>query len=86
MKPLSSDTSVNAQRKQFELIRRLPAWKRLALAFELTDATRQMVLADIAHHFPDANSEEVRRRFIARVLPRQFVISAYGFDPKEPGY
>ncbi len=67
-------------------MRGLPAWKRLKLAFELTEATRQMVLADIAHHFPEATDEEVRRRFIARVLPRQHVISAYGFDPKQEGY
>lgn len=65
---------------------RLPAWERLALAFELTDATRQLVLADTAHQFPEATDEEVRRRFISRVLPRQHVISAYGFDPKQEGY
>jgi len=56
------------------------------LAFELTEATRQMVLADIIHHFPDATDEDVRRRFIARVLPREQVIRAYGFDPKLEGY
>ncbi|HWN07891.1 MAG TPA: hypothetical protein VNO50_01155 [Pyrinomonadaceae bacterium] len=86
MKPLSLDTTVTAQQMQFELMRRLPGWKRLALAFELTEATRQMVLADIIHRFPQATDEDVRRRFIARVLPREQVISAYGFDPKLEGY
>lgn len=70
----------------FALMRRLPGWKRLALAFELTEATRQLVLADILYHFPKATEEEVRKRFIARVLPRADVISAYGFDPKQEGY
>lgn len=86
MKSLSSDTTDKAQRKHFELIRRLPDWKRLALAFELTDAARQLVLSDIISQFPNATADEVRRRFIARVLSREDVIRAYGFDPKQEGY
>jgi hypothetical protein len=86
MKPLSPDTTREAQQMHFELMRRLPGWKRLTLAFELTRATRQLVLADICHHFPGAGEEEIRRRFIARVLPREDVIRAYGFDPKQEGY
>ncbi len=86
MKPLSIDTAAEAQQIQFKLMRRLPGWKRLALAFELTEATRQLVLADIVHHFPQATEQDVRRRFIARVLPREQVIKAYGFDPKIEGY
>lgn len=86
MKPLSADTSPEAQQMHFQLMRRLPGWKRLALAFELTQATRQLVLADIRHRFAEASDEEIRRRFIARVLPREDVIRVYGFDPKQEGY
>lgn len=86
MKPLSPDTTPKAQRMHFELIRQLPGWKRLTLAFELTQATRQLVLADIRHRFAEASEEEIRRRFIARVLPREDVIRVYGFDPKQEGY
>ena len=86
MKPVSPDTSPEAQRMHFQLMRRLPGWKRLTLAFELTQATRQLVLADIHHRFAEASDEEIRRRFIARVLPREDVIRAYGFDPKQEGY
>lgn len=86
MKPLSPDTTPEAQQKHFELMRRLPDWKRLALAFELTQTARQLVMADICHHFKGASQEEIRRRFIARVLPREDVIRAYGFDPKQEGF
>jgi hypothetical protein len=86
MKPLSSDTTPDAQRMLFERMRQLPGWKRLALAFELTQATRQLVLSDIRHRFAGAGDEEIRRRFIARVLPREDVIRAYGFDPRQEGY
>jgi hypothetical protein len=86
MKPLSLDTTPDAQRIQFALMRRVPGWKRLTLAFELTHATRQLVLADIRHRFPGASDEEIRRRFIARVLSPEDVLHAYGFDPKQEGY
>jgi hypothetical protein len=86
MKPLSPDTTHEAQQMHFELMRRLPGWRRLTLALELTQATRDLVLADIRHRFSGASDEEVRRRFIARVLPREDVIRAYGFDPKQEGY
>jgi hypothetical protein len=86
MKPLSVDTTPDAQRMHYELMGRLPAWKRLALAFELTQATRKLILVNLRHRFPKASEEEIRRRFIARVLPREDVIRAYGFDPIAEGY
>ena len=86
MKPLSRDTTPEAQRKHYELMRKLSPEKRLSLALALTDATRQMVLADLKHRFPQADDIEIRNRFIARVLPRQDVIRAYGFDPKVEGF
>ena len=86
MKPLSPDTTPQVQQKHYELMRKLSLEEKLSLAFALTDAARQMVLADLRHRFPDASEEEIRRRFIARVLPRHDVIRAYGFDPKAEGF
>ena len=86
MKPLSPDTTPEAQAKHYELMRRLSPEQKLSLAFALTDATRQLILADLHHRFPQADEEEIRRRFIARVLPRKDVIRAYGFDPKAEGF
>jgi hypothetical protein len=86
MKALSADTTPEAQRKHYELMRRLTPTKRLALAFELTNATRQLIVSDLHHRFPDAGAEEIKRRFIARVLPREDVIRVYAFDPQEEGY
>jgi hypothetical protein len=86
MKALSADTTPEAQRKHYELMRRLTPTKRLALALELTHATRQLIISDLHHRFPDAGDEEIKRRFIARVLPREDVIRVYAFDPQEEGY
>jgi hypothetical protein len=86
MKPLSPDTTPEVQRKHFELMRKLSPEKRLSMAFALTDATRNLILADLQHRFPQADDDEIKRRFISRVLPREEVIRAYGFDPKTEGF
>jgi hypothetical protein len=67
-------------------MRRLSPEQKLSLAFALTDTMRQLVLSDLRHRFPQADANEIRRRFIARVLPREDVIRAYGFDPKAEGF
>lgn len=86
MKPLSPDTTPDAQRKQIELMRQLSPAQKLALAFDLTDTMRDLIRADLHHRFPYADETEIRRRFIARVLPREDIINAYGFDPQAEGY
>ena len=86
MKPLSPDTTPAAQRKHYELMRQLSPAQKLSMAFALTDATRKLILADLHHRFPDAGADEIKRRFIARVLSREDVIRAYGFDPKAEGF
>jgi len=83
MQPLSPDTTPEAQEKQFELLRRMPVWKRLALTCELIQASRKLMLADLHRRFPQASEEELRRKLIARLLTRDEVIRAYGFDPEE---
>ena len=70
----------------FELTRRAPVWKRLKLTCEFVQTTRMLMLADLRSRFPGAGEEELRRRFIARVLTREEALSAYGFDPVEEGY
>jgi hypothetical protein len=85
MKQPLSDTSPQAQRMHYELMRRVPASRRLALAFDLTETGRKLILANLEFRFPHASASEIRRRFIARVLPRTDVIRAYGFDPQDEG-
>ncbi|HMF55281.1 MAG TPA: hypothetical protein VK619_02885 [Pyrinomonadaceae bacterium] len=83
MRPLSPDTTPEAQAMQFELMRRIPVWKRLALTCELIQTTRALMLTDLSRRYPQASEEELRRRFIARILTRDEVVRAYGFDSEE---
>lgn len=86
MNSLSLDTTPEAQQMMFELLRRMPAWKRLALTCELIQTTRSLMLAGLRSRFPEASEEEIRRRFIASMLTREEVVNAYGFDPVAEGY
>ena len=86
MKPISVDTSPEAQQVLLDLTRRTPVWRRLQLACELVQTTRLLMLADLRGRFPRADEDELRRRLIARMLPREQVVQAFGFDPAEEGY
>jgi hypothetical protein len=81
MKPLSADTSPEAQLKHYDLMRHLSPAQRLKLAFDLTEATRALIMADLQYRNPDADEATLRRKFIARVLSREEVIHVFGFDP-----
>jgi hypothetical protein len=52
------------------------------LSFDLTETLRKLIISDLQFRFPQANEATIRRKFIARVLAREDVIRAYGFDPK----
>jgi hypothetical protein len=86
MKPLSPDTTPEAQQMHFELLRGMPAWKRFAMTCELIQATRKLMMADLRRRFPLASEEELRRRLIARLLTRDEVMRVYGFDPEKDAY
>ena len=63
-------------------MRKLSPGQRLKLAFELTESTRKLVIADLRYRYPNADEATIRRKFIARVLSPEDVIRAYGFDPR----
>ena len=85
MKPLSLDTPPEVQRIHFELLRRASAGQKLRLTFDLIHTLRRLTLADLRRQFPHASDDELRNRLIARLLPREDVIKAYGFDPEPNG-
>ena len=86
MQPLSSDTSPEAQRLLFQLLRSAAPGEKLRLTFDLIQLLRELILSDLRRRFPQASEDELRHRLIARLLSREDVIRAYGFDPKAAGY
>lgn len=82
MKSLSRDTSPEVQRVVFEILRNAPASKKVLVTFDLIQTARLLVLAGLRRRFPTASEAELRRRLISKLLPREDVIKAYGFDPR----
>jgi hypothetical protein len=56
------------------------------LTCELIQTARLLMLAELRRLHPQVSDEELRRRLIARLLPRELVMRAYGFDPSQEGY
>jgi hypothetical protein len=81
MKPISPDTTPEAQEVLFSLLRQAPVWKRLRMVADLNQTLRLLVTADVRRRYPLASDSEIRWRLAARLLTREEVVAAYGWDP-----
>ena len=86
MVPLSRDTSAAAERQMLEALRRLTPGARIRLACDATTSLRQVVQAGLRLNYPQAGSDEMRRRFAARWLGSGWARRIYAWDPEEHGW
>jgi hypothetical protein len=86
MKFQPDDTEPEAARVYVELLRRAPVWKRIEQTVGLIITCRVLALADLRRRYPHADEKELHRRLAARVLSREDVIRAFGWDPQVEGY
>jgi hypothetical protein len=86
MKTAPTDTSTNAEELLTELLRSTPVWKRLKMVEELNESLQILAKADLRRRYPEANEKELKKRLAARLLEREEVIAAYGWDPEVEGY
>jgi Rv0078B-related antitoxin len=66
--PVPGDTDAEAHEAQMVAYRRMGGAARLALAFQLTDMTRDMAKAGIRHRHPEYTDEQVQAAFRRLVL------------------
>ncbi len=64
MDAIPSDTTIEAARKQFEILRRLGAEVRLKMAFELSDNLRSLVEAGVRQRHPDFDEQRVQQEVV----------------------
>ena len=64
MNTVPADTTLEAVRKQFEILRKMTGEQRMEIAFELSDKARQELFADIEKQLP----EFTRRQVINEVI------------------
>ena len=86
MKLEPDDTDAEAERALIEMLRRTPTWKRAEQLAGLIHARNVLILVDLRRRYPNADAEELRKRLAARLLPREYVIQVFGWDPEKEGY
>lgn len=74
---LASDTSIEAERAQVELWRRMSPVQKLQAATEATRAVLQLSLAGIRLRHPDATDEECMLRLAVLKLGRELASQVF---------
>ncbi|GAG30793.1 unnamed protein product [marine sediment metagenome] len=68
MDAIPSDTTIEAARKQFEILRRLGPEARLKMAFELSDNLRSLVEAGVRQRHPDFDEQRVQQEVLRLMI------------------
>ena len=65
---ISSDTTLDAHRKQIEILRKMSPEKRALISFELSDNVRQIAIAGIRKMHPEFNETQITRELLRRLV------------------
>jgi hypothetical protein len=71
------DTSPEAERVQIEIFRKMTPARRLQLAVELTQTSRNLLAIGVHRRHPDYNQEQVRLAVIRLTIPEKLFLAAY---------
>jgi hypothetical protein len=64
-----------------DLLRKAPVWRRLQLADQMSLTARRLALSGVRQRYPDANEEEIRRRFADLHLGEDLANTVFGPMP-----
>ena len=78
MNMIPADTTLEAARKQFEILRRLGPEVRLKMAFELSDNLRSIVESGVRHRHPDWDEKSVKRAVLRLAIGEHLFRQAFG--------
>jgi hypothetical protein len=59
-----ADTTLEAQRVQFEVFRRMPPGKRLEMALQMSDSLRAVAASGVRGRHPDYSEDQVKMAVI----------------------
>ncbi len=76
-----ADTDPRAMEVWLDLLRRMPAGKKIESVFSLSRMAIQFSEAGVRMAYPEADDREVFLRTAARRLSRDLMIRVYGWDP-----
>jgi len=68
MNYIPRDTTLEAHRKQMEILKKLSPEQRALISFELSDNVRQIAMDGIRNQHPDFTEMQVRRELLRRIV------------------
>ena len=78
---LTRDTDPEAQRVQLEIYRRMSPARKLELVSDAIETARSLALAGLRQRYPQAGSEELKRRLFGLWLGEDLAAQVYGPVP-----
>lgn len=81
MAAISSDTSLDAERVQIELLRHAPAWRKFEMVAQLNQTVRRLALEGLRLRYPGASADELNRRLADLLLGADLAARVYGTPP-----
>jgi len=72
-----SDTSPQAEELQVAIIRRMPAWKKLALLDDLNETVKAFAISGIKQRHPEAAPESIHRLLAELMLGPELAGKVY---------
>jgi hypothetical protein len=61
MTALYADTHPKMEALQIQIVRRMPAWKKMAVVDDLNNTVKALAVSGVKQRYPDAAPEQVRR-------------------------
>jgi len=77
MTSLSSDTHPKMEQMQIELIRRMPAWKKLAMVDDLNETVKTLAISGLKQRHPEASSKQIQRMLAELMLGVELARKVY---------
>jgi len=81
---ISNDTSLEAARVQYGILRKLDTAARAEMTFELCDNMRKFVEAGVRDRHPDYDEEQVRQAVMRLTLGERLFREAFGDNGIKP--
>lgn len=78
MSALYSDTHPKMEALQIELIRRMPAWKKISIMDGLNETVKTMAISGIKQRHPNAAPAQIQRMLAELMLGAELAQKVYG--------
>ncbi|HLA08214.1 MAG TPA: hypothetical protein VJ022_12255 [Anaerolineales bacterium] len=77
MSVLSSDTHPKMEALQIQVIRRMPAWKKISIVNDLNETVKTLAVSGIKERHPNATPQEIHRMLAELMLGAELARKVY---------